>query len=493
MRPRVLPGMILCLAATSAAAALHGRLPATPGGSDYQAYYDDVLGITWLADANYVQSSGFLSNGLATWTYAQAWIITLNGAHHLGVSDWRLPANTGTSSCNFSYSGTNCGYNVDMASSEMARLYYSTLGNGSAYTTFGIPRHCGSTAPNYCLSNTGPFSNLQPADYWSGTENFYPYDDEAWAFNFGTGAQQISAKSSHFRAWAVRDGDIDADLDGVAESEDNCVLVANPDQYNADSDGYGNLCDADLNNTGLVTVADYTLLRNALNTVNAVADLNHSGLVTVADYTILRNRLNTAPGPTGLPPCTPGAVGCGWQQGQMMSYPQGDWGDDPVRYRAAGLLDLLWNQVLSFGVLEVGIPGSAGFSIVFDGANGALAYLPALGAAGVLTSDYVDPTSTSAGGFGGHVVALALNIDFSTAGVLPGVVPFGSLNLCGVAGLPNMSVDALLGVANNLLGGGSSAFSLSDVALATGLVNGGFIGGSPSTFAQQHLFNGACP
>jgi hypothetical protein len=36
---------------TSAHAALLGRLPITPDGTDYRAYYDDVLDITRLADA----------------------------------------------------------------------------------------------------------------------------------------------------------------------------------------------------------------------------------------------------------------------------------------------------------------------------------------------------------------------------------------------------------------------------------------------------------
>ncbi len=103
----------------------------------------------------------------------------------------------------------------------------------------------------------------------------------------------------------------DADADGAYDSRDNCISVYNRDQFDADDDGYGNICDADLNNSGEVTVADYTILRNLLNTDDPVADLNHSGHVTVADYTILRNRLNTAPGPSGLcaatpaMPCTP--------------------------------------------------------------------------------------------------------------------------------------------------------------------------------------------
>ncbi len=113
----------------------------------------------------------------------------------------------------------------------------------------------------------------------------------------------------------------DGDTDGVANIYDNCTLVANNDagtvpnsaavpraQLDADYDGYGNICDADINESGLTTVVDYTRLRNVLNQPynfnadSAAADMNGSGMVTVVDYTLLRNRLNTAPGPSGLAP-----------------------------------------------------------------------------------------------------------------------------------------------------------------------------------------------
>ena len=99
----------------------------------------------------------------------------------------------------------------------------------------------------------------------------------------------------------------DPDHDGIDSSVDNCTLVANPDQFDADGDGYGNICDADLNNSGLVTQTDYTILRNRLSTTDPVADLNHSGRVTITDYTLLRKRLNTQPGPSGLHPNCPPA------------------------------------------------------------------------------------------------------------------------------------------------------------------------------------------
>jgi hypothetical protein len=98
----------------------------------------------------------------------------------------------------------------------------------------------------------------------------------------------------------------DTDVDGLADELDNCTLVANPTQLDADSDGYGNLCDADLNNSALVTTADFGILRSVLNqsagssATAAAADLNGSGTVTTADFAILRARLNTAPGSSGL-------------------------------------------------------------------------------------------------------------------------------------------------------------------------------------------------
>ncbi len=100
----------------------------------------------------------------------------------------------------------------------------------------------------------------------------------------------------------------DPNGDGVNDVSDNCTAVANNGnpgtgtaQLDADLDGYGNICDADLNNSGLVTTADFGILRSVLNQAAgssptaAAADLNGSGTVTTADFAILRARLNTAP------------------------------------------------------------------------------------------------------------------------------------------------------------------------------------------------------
>lgn len=107
----------------------------------------------------------------------------------------------------------------------------------------------------------------------------------------------------------------DTDGDGAHDGQDSCLEAHNgpmlPDsggniQLDADGDGYGNMCDADLNNSGQVTSADYALMRSVLgeastaSSLAATADLNGSGTVTAADYTILRNAINQPPGPSGL-------------------------------------------------------------------------------------------------------------------------------------------------------------------------------------------------
>ena len=62
------------------------------------------------------------------------------------------------------------------------------------------------------------------------------------------------------------------------------------------------------NNSGLVSVADYALLRSVLgqpasaSATAAAADMNCSGTVTTADYAMLRASLGLPPGPSGLHP-----------------------------------------------------------------------------------------------------------------------------------------------------------------------------------------------
>jgi len=175
-----------------------------------------VLDVTWLQDANYAATSGHDADGRMTWDAASAWAA---GLSYGGYTDWRLAtvADTGTPGCDYAYTGTDCGYNVQTTSggtvySEMASLWYDTLRNTAWYDTSGNPTGCSSSDP-WCLTSTGAdgvnFLNLQSDFYWSGTE-YAPYTYDAWGFNTNHGNQIYSHKSVVFYAWAVRSGDVSA-------------------------------------------------------------------------------------------------------------------------------------------------------------------------------------------------------------------------------------------------------------------------------------------
>ncbi len=90
----------------------------------------------------------------------------------------------------------------------------------------------------------------------------------------------------------------DTDNDGIDDTLDNCTQAANPDQRDTDGDGYGNLCDGDLDNDGIVSTVDLVLLRNALSTGgSAAADFDGDGAVNSSDLSLFRQMLFKPPGP----------------------------------------------------------------------------------------------------------------------------------------------------------------------------------------------------
>ena len=65
-----LAGSVLAIGLSGAAqAALQGR-DLNGSAASFEAYYDTVLDITWLADANYAQTSGYDADGRMTWSNA---------------------------------------------------------------------------------------------------------------------------------------------------------------------------------------------------------------------------------------------------------------------------------------------------------------------------------------------------------------------------------------------------------------------------------------
>ena len=229
---RVVVFAALVLVASASHGALLGRAPATQGGTDYQAYFDDTLGITWLADANRAATETFGSfnidaDGSMSWHTASNWILNMNAAKYLGITSWRLskttPADGSAFAYGLSYDGsTDLGYNLSApdsrfpgaTGSELANLHYATLGNPGAFDVTGDWIGCGAEVPQFCMESSGPFANIQASLwYWSETVYVGPYPDpqhdnyNVWSFAPQTGLQTSRYAFDHGYAWAVTDGD----------------------------------------------------------------------------------------------------------------------------------------------------------------------------------------------------------------------------------------------------------------------------------------------
>ncbi len=95
-------------------------------------------------------------------------------------------------------------------------------------------------------------------------------------------------------------GRADSDGDGIADGNDNCTLVANTPQRDSNGDGYGNACDADLDDNCIVNAQDWFIMRERIGTDDADADLNGDGVVNGIDaLTLFQNRF-APPGPSGI-------------------------------------------------------------------------------------------------------------------------------------------------------------------------------------------------
>ncbi|MFK8028965.1 MAG: glycosyl hydrolase family 28-related protein [Gammaproteobacteria bacterium] len=89
---------------------------------------------------------------------------------------------------------------------------------------------------------------------------------------------------------------VDTDNDGVIDSVDNCPAVANSEQNDTDGDGFGNRCDPDLNNDGVVNFLDLTLFVERIFSSDLDADFNSDGAVNFLDLSILAEYFLSTPG-----------------------------------------------------------------------------------------------------------------------------------------------------------------------------------------------------
>lgn len=175
---------------TSAQATLIGVLPATLNGTDYQAYYDPVANLTWLANldagagSSYDTADGY-NDGKMTWANANAWAASLDIN---GVTGWYLPDTVQPDpTCGSTdIYGQNYGYNC--TGSKLGNLYYNVLGNPVQNPT------------NF------PFSS-NFGDSWTSTA-YAPDNESAWVFSFNSGFLQTDNKTDQHTALAVQSGNV---------------------------------------------------------------------------------------------------------------------------------------------------------------------------------------------------------------------------------------------------------------------------------------------
>jgi hypothetical protein len=196
---------------------------------------------------------------------------------------------------------------------------------------------------------------------------------------------------------------------------------------------------------------------------------------------------------------TAAATATPFAPGDSITYSQSAWGDPTGD--GGTLLASAYDSVYT-GNLIVGAIGVGRYSVTFTDRHAVDNYLPSNGTPGPLANDFLDPTITQAGRFGGDVVALGLNIGFGDAGYLPGShgVIFGDLLISADnSGLPplaanlifapqfyGLSVREVDALAQQALGG---ARPYSDEYLqAAELLNTSFFNGVPSEWAQRQLF-----
>jgi hypothetical protein len=189
-----------------------------------KAFYDNVLNVTWYADANAAAGTawddGLLNtDGWLTWASAADWVANLKVE---GIGGWRM-ANMDV---NGDQTVVECSVvsELECRDNEYGYMFYQNEVTGA---------------------NPGPFEGtLQAYGYWAST--LYPQiPDTAWLLTFGLGIQHPLGMASDRHVWAVRDGDIEADEDGdgVFDALDNCPAKTNSDQLDKDNNGVGDACE----------------------------------------------------------------------------------------------------------------------------------------------------------------------------------------------------------------------------------------------------------
>lgn len=208
---------VLCLSLSGvASAALQGRDVDGVAANGFEAYFDTVLNITWLADANFAQTSGYDADGAMTWDSAMSWV---SGLEIQGTSGWRLPHIEPLNGVSFvedpqlKDGTTDNGFNVRSPKNELSYMYYVNLGLNGLFASDGSLQFgsgINASGQQAIVGLPGSFvSHFKANMYW--TDVIYNNDVQKargfWTNFLAAGASGQDYRYNDHFAWAVHDGD----------------------------------------------------------------------------------------------------------------------------------------------------------------------------------------------------------------------------------------------------------------------------------------------
>ena len=179
--------IFLLLLSFNATAALSIRDLDGDWSNGHEGVYDDVLDITWLADANLSSSNNYghsFTQFGSHWNVANNFIDSLNSISYLGHDSWRLPGG----SCQ----GSGCGENIGYISDELLFHHYQNFESlENSHMINGLN-----------ILNISLFSNVQ-SHYWTSTKHGY-----VSPIRYSWGGQNLVYINGPSHTWPVHDGDI---------------------------------------------------------------------------------------------------------------------------------------------------------------------------------------------------------------------------------------------------------------------------------------------
>ena len=196
--------------------------------------------------------------------------------------------------CDSAVTSVGCDPTQDMLSPNSPFLYTSRWGcndfsQANLTTNWPYARDT-DIHYNYNKALLGPMAGLP------GTQKY----ETGWITN--TGYPNASYGLQGHTSVVPATAQVDTDADTIWSCFDNCLNVSNASQLDTDGDGYGQPCDADFDNNGVVGASDFNHLRDCFTLPGtgscADADMDANGVVGASDFNNLRIYFGLPPGPS---------------------------------------------------------------------------------------------------------------------------------------------------------------------------------------------------